>query len=106
MALSTVTDASFDADVVHAGGPVLVLFWAEWDGASRLVKSNLEKVAPNYAGRLTAASLNIDQNPDTLPRYNEKAIPVMLLFRGGAVVAKRVGAQSEGQLTEFLDSSL
>ncbi|NED79563.1 thioredoxin, partial [Streptomyces sp. SID11233] len=77
-----------------------------WAGAAKLVRAHLETVSDEYADRLTPAVLDIDQNPGTLPRYEETAIPVLMFFRDGAVAGKRVGAQSEGQIREFLDSLL
>ncbi|MFG2598595.1 thioredoxin family protein [Streptomyces sp. NPDC048462] len=106
MALVTVTDATFDAKVVDAAEPVLALFWAEWSGACMMMKSELEEISVDYAGRLTVAALNIDSSPATLPRYQETAIPAMLLFENGAVVAKKIGPHSDGQMREFLDSLL
>ncbi|MFE0151064.1 thioredoxin family protein [Nonomuraea sp. NPDC059007] len=104
MPLLTVTDASFDTEVVNAGKPVLAYFWAEWAGPCKLMTPILEKLSADYAGRLTMAALNIDQNPATLPRFREEAIPTMLLFKNGSVAGKRIGAHSEGQMREFLDA--
>ncbi|MGW5003603.1 thioredoxin family protein [Streptomyces hydrogenans] len=106
MAYVTVTDATFDSEVVKADGPVLAYFWAEWSGACTMMTPVLQEIAADYAGRLTVAALNIDQNPVTLPRYQETSIPAMLLFRNGSVVGKKIGPQSKGQLQEFLDSHL
>ncbi|GAA2245424.1 thioredoxin TrxA [Streptomyces amakusaensis] len=106
MALVTVTDASFDTAVRQAGEPVLVYFWAEWSGACRMMTPTLEAISAEYAAKLTVAALNIDRDPATLPRYQETAIPAMLLFRNGAVAGKRIGPHSKAQIQEFLDSHL
>ncbi|MFD9950596.1 thioredoxin family protein [Nonomuraea sp. NPDC059023] len=104
MPLLTVTDASFDADVVNAGKPVLAYFRAEWAGPCKLMTPILENLSADYAGRVTMAALNIDENPATPPRYQVPSIPTMLLFKNGAIAGQKSGAQSEGQMREFPDA--
>ncbi|MEU8665332.1 thioredoxin TrxA [Streptomyces anulatus] len=101
-----VTDGSFAADVLEVPGPVLVDFWAEWNGPSKMIAPVLDDAAAAYAGRLTIAKLNIDQNPATAPKYDVRGLPTLLLFKNGQVVATKVGALSKGQLEDFLDANL
>ncbi|MFF8958600.1 thioredoxin family protein [Streptomyces sp. NPDC014894] len=101
-----VTDRSFEAEVLTAGGPVLVEFWAEWAGPSRMVAATLDEIAGAYEGRLVIAKLNTDHNTATPPTYNVSNLPTLLLFKSGAVVATRIGALSRGQIEEFLDANL
>ena len=101
-----VSDASFEADVLKASGPVLVDYWAEWCGPCKMIAPILDEVAESYDGRLTVAKLNIDENADTPPKFGIRGIPTLMLFKDGQVVATKVGALSKSQLTAFIDSHI
>ncbi|SFN54625.1 thioredoxin [Formivibrio citricus] len=100
------SDATFEAEVLQAQGPVLVDYWAEWCGPCKMIAPILDEVAGEYAGKLKVAKLNIDENQATPPKYGIRGIPTLMLFVGGEVKATKVGALSKSQLTAFIDSNL
>lgn len=104
--ITTLSDASFEQDVQQASGPVLVDYWAEWCGPCKMIAPVLEEVAESYGDKLTVAKLNIDENPETPPKFGIRGIPTLMLFKNGEVAATKVGALSKAQLTAFLDENL
>jgi thioredoxin 1 len=101
-----VTDDSFEDNVLKAELPVLVDYWAEWCGPCKMIAPILDEISADYAGKMAIAKLNIDENPDTPPKYGIRGIPTLMLFKNGNVQATKVGALSKSQLTAFIDSNL
>ena len=103
--LPDVTDASFQADVLEADGPVLVDFWAPWCGPCRVVHPILEEIAAERE-ELTVYSLNVDDNQQTAGRYEVLSIPTMILFKDGAEAKRVVGALPKRRLEAELEPAL
>ena len=106
MATKQITDASFNADVLSAEGPVLVDFWAEWCGPCKMIGPSLEELSEELGEKVTIAKLNIDENPDAPGQYGVRGIPTMILFKGGAPAATKVGAEPKGRLKAWLEGAL
>ena len=101
-----VTDSSFEDEVLKSDIPVLVDYWAEWCGPCKMIAPILDELSGDYGDKVKIAKLNIDENPDTPPKYGIRGIPTLMLFKGGNVEATKVGALSKSQLTAFIDSNL
>ncbi len=104
--ITNVSDASFEDDVIKAEGPVLVDYWAEWCGPCKMIAPVLDEIAQTYAGKLKVCKLNIDENPETPPKFGVRGIPTLMLFKNGNVEATKVGALSKSQLAAFLDANI
>ena len=100
-----VSDQSFEQEVLNSEVPVLIDYWAEWCGPCKMIAPVLEELAAEYGDKLKIAKLNIDENPETPPRYGIRGIPTLMLFKNGNVEATKIGAVSKSQLSEFIDSN-
>ena len=101
-----VTDDTFEEEVINSADPVLVDYWAEWCGPCKAIAPILDEIASEYNGKVRIAKLNIDDNPQTPPKYGIRGIPTLMLFKEGNVEATKVGALSKSQLADFLDSNI
>jgi thioredoxin 1 len=99
-------DGDFEKDVLNAGKPALVDFWAEWCGPCKAIAPLLDEAADEYGDRLSVVKLNVDENPNTAQKFGIRSIPTLILFKDGVVQAQKLGVMSKTQLGEFLDSNL
>ena len=106
MATKKITDESFAADVINAGGPVLVDFWAEWCGPCKMIGPSLEEISDELGAKVTIAKINIDENSDAPAKYGVRGIPTMILFKNGAPAATKVGAAPKSALKGWLEAEL
>lgn len=104
--IKTTTDATFEADVINSATPVLVDYWAEWCGPCKMIAPILDDVASAYSGKLQIAKMNVDENREIPAKFGIRGIPTLMLFKGGALAATKVGALSKAQLTAFIDQQL
>ena len=105
-ASKNVTDTTFAAEVLESPVPVLVDYWAQWCAPCRMIGPLLDQSAASYAGRLSLAKINIDDNPQVPSRYHVRSIPTLMLFKGGQLAATKIGALPKGALYEWIDSVL
>lgn len=101
-----VTDSTFDDEVLNSDKPVLVDYWAEWCGPCKMTAPILDEISDEYSDKIKVAKLNIDENPNTPPKYGVRGIPTLMLFKDGQVEATKVGALSKAQLQAFVDENL
>ena len=102
----TITDASFQKDVLESGTPVLVDFWATWCGPCKMIAPVLEEIATEHAGKLTIAKLDVDQNAASAQKYSVMSIPTLILFKNGQPAERLVGYMSKEQLLAKLQPAL
>ncbi|MFQ5428859.1 MAG: thioredoxin [Phycisphaerae bacterium] len=100
------TDESFESEVLQAGEPVLVDFWAEWCMPCKALGPTIDELATKYAGKVKVGKMDTEKNPETPVKYNIQAIPTILLFKGGQMVQKFVGLTQKKDFEAALDGVL
>ncbi|MEO1102505.1 MAG: thioredoxin [Pseudomonadota bacterium] len=106
MAPTTVTDTSFQDDVIQSNEPVVVDFWAEWCGPCKMIAPSLEEIASEMDGKVKIAKLNVDENQETAMKYGVRSIPTLIMFKNGEPASTQVGAAPKGKLVDWIKSSI
>ena len=99
------TDSNFDAEVLKAGTPVLVDFWAEWCMPCRMLAPTIDAVADEFAGKVKVGKVDTDANRNIAVKYSITAIPTVILFKGGEVKKKFVGLTNKDDLTRAINEA-
>lgn len=100
-----ITKSNFEQTVLQADKPVLVDFWAPWCGPCRMVGPVVEEVASQLEGSLIVGKINVDEQPDLAAQFSVMTIPTLMVFQGGKVAAKTVGAMNKQQLLDFINQA-
>ena len=106
MATKTVTDASFQTDVLDRDVPVLVDFWADWCGPCKMIAPALEEISEELGGKVIIAKMDIMENPEVPGKMGVQSIPYLVLFKGGQPVATQLGAAPKSKLKGWIESSI
>ncbi len=104
--VSEVGDQNFEVEVLNAGVPVLVDFWAAWCAPCRMLAPVVEAIADKYAGKAKVVKLNVDENTMTSGKYNIKGIPTLLLFKDGMIKEQIVGNTTKDTISKMIDNHL
>ena len=105
MATIEMRESSFN-EIIDHNNLVIIDFWAEWCGPCKAIGPALEEISDNKGDAISIIKLNIDENPLTPQQYNVRGIPTLLIFKGGEVVAEKVGAVPKSQLEAWIDSTI
>ena len=101
-----VTDETFTTEVLNSTEPVLVDFWAAWCGPCRVIAPTVEELAIEYKGRLKVVKVDVDQNQDIAVRYGVQSIPTLMVFKGGKMVERVLGALPKPRLVTMIQPHL
>ena len=104
--IAEVSDANFDAEVLKSDIPVLVDFWAPWCGPCKAIGPVIEEVSKGYEGKIKFVKCNVDNSPVTPGNYSIRAIPTLILFKGGKQADQIVGLADRGRIEQILNKAL
>ncbi len=100
------TTSNFQQHVLESDKPVLVDFWAEWCGPCRMIGPVVEEIASEYSGKAIVGKVNVDENQEIASQYGIRSIPTLLIFKGGEVVDKIIGAVPKTAITQKIDAQI
>lgn len=102
MATTTVTDDTFEQEVLKSDVPVVVDFWAEWCGPCKMIGPALEELAVQYEGKIKIAKVNVDENPASPAMMGVRGIPTLFMFKDGQVISHKIGAAPKAALETWI----
>ncbi len=106
MGVGKVSDATFESDVLKSATPVVVDFWAEWCGPCRAIAPALEEISSALGEKVKIVKLNVDENPNVAQKYGIMSIPTLMIFKGGELASRQVGAAPKAKLEQWINASV
>jgi thioredoxin 1 len=106
MTVGKVSDSDFEAEVLKAQGPVVVDFWAEWCGPCRMIAPALDEIAGAMGDKVKIVKLNVDESPKTASKYGVMSIPTLMIFKGGEMASRQVGAAPKAKLQQWITAAV
>jgi len=106
MGVGKVSDQTFETEVLQSKEPVVVDFWAEWCGPCKMIAPALEEIAGSLGDKVKIVKLNVDENPGTAQKYGIMSIPTLMLFKGGQLASRQVGAAPRQKLEQWITASV
>ncbi len=103
--VSTFTDSNFDAEVIGSDVPVLVDFWADWCQPCKMLSPTIDEIADEFAGKAKVGKVDTDGNRAVSAKYGIRAIPTVILFKGGEPVKQFVGLAQKADMTAALEEA-
>ena len=103
---TSVTEATFDKEVLSSDTPVLVDFWAEWCGPCRMIAPALDEIAGAMGDKVKIVKLNVDENPQTAAKYNIQSIPTLMIFKDGNMSSRQIGAAPKQKLEQWITAAV
>jgi len=100
-----ITDANFE-QIIASDKPVLIDFWAEWCGPCKMIGPLVEELASEYEGKAVIGKVDVDSNPAISAKFGIRSIPTLLVFKGGEIVDKQIGAVPKNVLSQKLDAQV
>ncbi len=100
-----ITDSNFE-EIIKSDQPILVDFWAEWCGPCKMIGPVVEELAGDYEGKAVIGKVNVDENPNVSAKFGIRSIPTLLVFKGGEIVDKQIGAVPKQVLADKIDAQL
>jgi thioredoxin 1 len=102
----TVSDTTFESEVLKASGPVMVDFYAEWCGPCKAMSPIIDELATSHKDKIKIVKVNIDDSPNAPTKYGVRGVPTFMVFKDGKVVDTRVGGMSKSQFSTWVESVL
>jgi thioredoxin 1 len=106
MAVGKVSDATFEAEVLKSGSPVVVDFWAEWCGPCKMIAPALDEISSSLGDKVKIVKLNVDENPQVAAKYGIMSIPTLMIFKNGELASRQVGAAPKQKLEQWITAAV